>query len=283
MILSATRSVYQFSERFFPVRGRYRLLNYICRLLISDSDRIIALAGTEASVYTRYSDAVERSVMLTGVWEPAETKLFEKNVKTGMTILDIGAHAGIHSVRLASLAGASGMVYAFEPGPAKHRWKQNQSLNPQLKMTLIECALGENDGVAEIHTGASGVGCMLEGQRKAELDAGESVISESIPVRTLDGVWEELGRPNIGFIKMDIEGYEYKALLGASRVLESSRPIICFEFSQVYADMQGITYRNLHSLLTRHGYRIETLPGTPVDADAAFSATANLDLVAYPQ
>ena len=195
MILAWTRSAYQFSERFFPVRGRYRLLSYVSGFLISDSDRVTVLAGTDASVYTRYSDAVERSVMLTGVWERRETKLFEKNVTTGMTVLDIGAHAGIHSVRLASLAGPSGMVYAFEPGPAKHRWRQNQNLNPRLNMMLLECALGENDGVAEIHTGASGVGCMLEGQRIAERDAGESVVSELVPVRTLDGVWDDTGPP----------------------------------------------------------------------------------------
>jgi hypothetical protein len=53
--------------------------------------------------------------------------------------------------------------------------------------------------------------------------AGGHQLGEAIPVqmRTLDGIFEELGWPRIDFLKMDLQGYELEALKGATRALSS--------------------------------------------------------------
>jgi hypothetical protein len=50
-----------------------------------------------------------------------------------------------------------------------------------------------------------------------------------VQVRRLDGFWEESGRPQIAFVKMDVEGAEATVIRGASRFLESCRPTMLIE------------------------------------------------------
>ena len=56
-------------------------------------------------------------------------------------------------------------------------------------------------------------------------DAGTSEFSESVKLVTLDSL--ELGRCD--FLKVDTEGYEYKALLGAVKTISKYKPYIFLE------------------------------------------------------
>jgi hypothetical protein len=47
-----------------------------------------------------------------------------------------------------------------------------------------------------------------------------------VPQCTVDDLVEELGLPRIGFVKIDVEGYETQVLEGAARTIRASRPVL---------------------------------------------------------
>ena len=56
-------------------------------------------------------------LMSGGVWESGITALLGKIISPGMTVVDIGANIGYHTLTAANLVGFNGKVYAFEPEP----------------------------------------------------------------------------------------------------------------------------------------------------------------------
>jgi hypothetical protein len=52
-----------------------------------------------------------------GTYELKKQEAFEKAVKKGDVVFDIGAHAGFYALLASSLVGESGKVFAFEPLP----------------------------------------------------------------------------------------------------------------------------------------------------------------------
>src|SRR5579862_7724955 len=56
-----------------------------------------------------------------GSYEHDKQSLFQKTVRTGDIVYDVGANAGFYSLLASVLVGEKGQVYAFEPLPANLR------------------------------------------------------------------------------------------------------------------------------------------------------------------
>jgi FkbM family methyltransferase len=69
---------------------------------------------------------------------------------------------------------------------------------------------------------------------------------------------------DIGFIHLDIEGFEFKALRGASKLIDKCRPIIAFE-----QHLETDDYKGLSKYLNEKSYKVfminEVLPGCRPD------------------
>lgn len=75
-------------------------------------------------------------------YERAVSEIINKYVKPGMTVLDIGAHIGIHTCRLAKLVGDNGKVIAFEPDTiVLEKLKYNLELNGFRNVEIKNVAL----------------------------------------------------------------------------------------------------------------------------------------------
>ncbi|MGB7846092.1 MAG: FkbM family methyltransferase [Candidatus Acidiferrum sp.] len=84
-------------------------------------------------------------------YEPGTTRLFERILRPSMTMVDIGAHAGYFSLIGASLVGASGTVYAFEPFPQSfQQFQRNIALNGYKNIQAVRKAISDQTGVRKI-------------------------------------------------------------------------------------------------------------------------------------
>ena len=100
-------------------------------------------------------------------------------------------------------------IYAFEPTPKTfEHLKQNTSYYPNIK--VFNCALGEKTGKSSIIT---------VDDWGAQNYLGEG--GTPIEVKTIDS----LNLP-VGFIKMDVEGFEGAILKGASETIRKNKPVI---------------------------------------------------------
>jgi len=172
-------------------------------------------------------------VMLDGYWEMWLTQFLARQVKPGMTVIDVGANFGYFTLLLGDLVGAAGHVVAVEP-------------NPDAASLLLESVLlnGHRTRTKVVpHALAASVGRGLlfapQGEPKnASLVNNQDILGgKTIEVLTLtlDEVALEYGK--VDLVKIDAEGGEQGIVAGMRQVIARDRPKIVLEFNAArYAD-----------------------------------------------
>jgi len=138
----------------------------------------------------------------------------------GKVVYDIGCFIGITTMFFASRAK---QVIAFEPNPASaKRLTENLKIN-NLNVILIPRAVGDKPAVMEmsIDTLMAGGATLVAG-----VDGDSHV---QVEVTTIDEERSTQHLPVPDFIKMDIEGYEYPALVGMLDTIRSHHPSLFIE------------------------------------------------------
>jgi FkbM family methyltransferase len=139
-----------------------------------------------------------------------------------MTVFNIGANIGFHTLALTKLVGTDGVVVAFEPNPeVRDKLIENLFLNGLVNHVCVEeYAMSDFDGHANFSlslTDAQG--------RFEDLPYVEPGASIRVPCKRLDTYVSERGCfPQ--FILMDVEYAEGRVLRGMSQVLEYHRLVI---------------------------------------------------------
>jgi FkbM family methyltransferase len=134
-------------------------------------------------------------------------------VRKGDVVIDGGACWGDASLYFARQAEH---VFAYECVPSNFAiFKRNMDLNPGLasRITLIPKALWETSG-ATLFFSENGPGS----------SAQEKATGLQVETQSIDDLAEERKLSHVDFIKMDIEGAETKALLGAEQTIRRHRP-----------------------------------------------------------
>ena len=131
--------------------------------------------------------------------------------------VDCGCYDGTSAIGfLNSCNGDYKHIYAFEPDKGNLKKIENFYRNQGIdKYTLINKGVWDMD--EELAFAANG---SANSHIQGIIDKNESRI-ETIEVTALDKC---LGNVDISFIKMDIEGAEYKALCGAKDIIKRCRP-----------------------------------------------------------
>jgi FkbM family methyltransferase len=136
-------------------------------------------------------------------------------------VLDVGANRGQYASKLRE-AGYTGRIISFEPLPHLADEVEAASAgDPEWR--LVRCALGREDTESEMNVDSE------QGTLSSLLDASEfgrtwnrrlreeeDVLT--VPVRRLDGMWEDLLKdledPRV-YLKMDTQGFDLEAFAGA--------------------------------------------------------------------
>ncbi|MGH7013913.1 MAG: FkbM family methyltransferase [Stellaceae bacterium] len=140
------------------------------------------------------------SLDLYGEFSEAETALFAQIVKPGMTVLDLGANMGAHTVYFAQAVGRGGRVIAFETQRIIHQILcANVVLNAPSNVFTHQACVGREAGnvlVPPLNYGAT--------NNFGGLALGAFTAGETVPQVTLDS----LALDRCHFVKIDIEGME---------------------------------------------------------------------------
>ena len=163
-----------------------------------------------------------------------ENVLYAQVVKPGMTVLDIGANIGVHTVSLARHVGPDGLVHAFEPQRTIYQMLcGNIALNSLYNVHTR--LVGVGDRIAQIpvpfvdYTKPSNFG---------GVEIGRTPIGELVPLITVDS----LNLQKCHFIKIDVEGMEQVVLDGALQTIRRCNPIIYMENDRPHKSETLIRY-----------------------------------------
>jgi FkbM family methyltransferase len=138
---------------------------------------------------------------------PEITFLKQRRLKPGALVFDLGAHQAVVALLLAKIAGESGRVIAVEAGKRNFDLAvENRSLNRASNLSVLRAVAAERSGRPVP---------FAEGLNGSVGPSGEKVIS-----CTIDELSSKYGTPDV--VMLDIEGYECRALEGATETLKSN-------------------------------------------------------------
>jgi FkbM family methyltransferase len=166
-------------------------------------------------------DIVQLSILTKGEWEPEETRIIINNLYPGQVFYDIGANFGYYSILASSLVGESGQVYAFEPNPyILKKLERNLNINHIQNVTVFPYAVSDHQGERKIYLGPSKNSGATSFRHMENCD-------QEISVKTinLDEFVNENHLHFPDFIKLDIEGAEFLAMIGMADVISNSQNV----------------------------------------------------------
>lgn len=229
------------------------LTPFTVRLTANDV-RMVEYAGIKVAVDIAepvISYSIERAS-----YERHMVAFFERLLRPGMTMIDIGANIGLFSLLGAKLVGESGRVYSIEPrGENARLLLYSATINNFRNINLLPVAVGDSVGytIYQTHIGANGA-LMTKPREDADYN-GQAILhptSQIVPMARLD----TLVSGPIDVIKLDIEGAEGMALRGAGDLIRTHRPIITSEASVEMLDRVSNMPLRDYLLITRDlGYR----------------------------
>jgi FkbM family methyltransferase len=198
-------------------------------------------------------------------------------IRSGDTIVDVGANVGIWTLGAARRAGKHGRAVAFEPVVDNvRRLKRNLMLNGLENVQCEQRVVSDVVGRVTFYQprgGHSGLGSL---SARDEVDLPIEAVST-----TLDQYCAEAGVGRIDFLKVDVEGAELAVFSGAAGTLSSpDAPAIMFEANDTLAQGMGGSTADVKSLLSSHGYRVYQVGARHLSEVARNASHAGEDLLA---
>jgi FkbM family methyltransferase len=188
-------------------------------------DQVKLVSLPRFSLFASNDDLAVGRHIHAGSYEPGVTAVLTRYVKSGMSVLDIGANIGYFTMLLASLVEPTGLVVAVEPNPENIKLiEASRRVNGFEQVLIIQAAAGR-------HTGLLSLNVSYSNGTTAELsdDLDAIFTSHPVPCFSLDSLLPK--DRSINFVKIDTEGAELNALIGLSQTLNRDHPVIVSEFS----------------------------------------------------
>lgn len=224
-------------------RGFWRLHSIVDPRIPNQGVRTARIHGQRCTL--NLSEVNQRNIYL-GVYDPEESAMVHGVLKPGDLFVDVGANFGYYSMLA---LGSGARVIAFEPTP--------QAFNEisKLKIDARQLAIGSAAGNATIWITRSSVGTY----NPSFCRYTEEMDPLDVPVETLDN--QLASEPEIAVLKLDIEGYELRAIRGATETLKRTRAVFC-EFNPRLLEMAGTSNAELYDALRDSGFKdqIGTVP-----------------------
>jgi FkbM family methyltransferase len=204
---------------------------------------------------------IDEKIFDKGYFEEEMLDAFMEYITPGMTFVDVGANIGQHSLFVSRLVGPTGHVISFEP--IKHLYEQmkkSKEANAMNNIDLINAGCGEKIETKELYLDAANIGA------SSVLAPIKGRKLETVTIHIMRAEDALLPYTKIDLIKIDVEGYEYQALLGLERIIARDKPVLFIEYSPTFykrskqgdGDDDGI---RLLTLLQKYDYKVKDLEG----------------------
>ena len=217
----------------------------------------------EMFVY-KNNDIVSKIILESGKWEPVETQSLlsslsyytkKKNIlENDVYILDIGANIGWYSLIL----GRNGFnIISFEPSKINYYiLLKNYCLNKDISMTIINRGLDIEEKNSTIYHPLENLGDAIVFHNESKINKS-NYYKEEIKLTRLSNYIEYLKDKNLALIKLDIEGFEEKAIKGGiDLIIKNHIPFILMEFQPNLLKKQGTDPRTFLEIFEKNGYKM---------------------------
>lgn len=234
--------------------------------------------GVTLAVEPSFKSLVTSVLLAEGDWFETEMQFWRNLLKSGMTVIDVGANAGVYTFSAATRVGNSGKVIAIEPFPACVGYLQETCRVNQFDWVRVYGAAA-SDRSGNIRLSIQGSSELNEViADDAQATPGKYV---EVPCLTLDSLIDREDLKSVDLLKLDAEGHEINVLQGSSRLLKEFAPIILYEN---IAGAQGSNVE-VANFLIQQGYQLNVYQpylDRLVELSALDELGGRLNIVAKP-
>jgi len=229
-------------------------------------------------IFVDLSDIRFLQVLQEVIEDSAEHRILRTLLKPGDTFVDIGANHGSYSVIASQIVGPQGLVIAFEP--QQHLATligRSLQATAASEFEVISAGCSDHAGTVEffIPARASGSAGVF-----AQFSAAGEHRTTKIELTILDEELADIPVRGSLFLKLDVEGSEYNALIGARETVRRHGPAILMEVNPTSAMASGHSVPQLFELLREMGYdaicEVEEFPAARSLAHADIETQRNI-------
>jgi FkbM family methyltransferase len=159
------------------------------------------------------ASATERGALFNPDYNSEELDFLRAHTPQGGMFVDVGANVGTYAMVLARHVGPTGQVVAIEPHPlTQARLAFNRAASGYHHVKLVAAAAGDADGELMIETDGDNLGA-------SHIATGAIPASNAIKVPSLRllRILRDAGVSHVDSLKIDVEGYEDRVLIGFFR------------------------------------------------------------------
>jgi FkbM family methyltransferase len=199
-------------------------------------------------------------ILNTSCFDPEEISVLvallnirRKHFGDGVVALDCGANIGVHTIECAKHMHQWGKVIAFEAQEkVYYALAGNIAINNCLNASAMLVAVGSENKEIRVpvpnYLEPASFGSLELKQNPNNEFIGQTInYSDSALVSVAQKTIDSLNFPRVDVIKIDIEGMEIDALLGANETIQRCKPIMTIEI--IKSDR-----KQLETILSAHGY-----------------------------
>ena len=203
--------------------------------------------------YLPIVDHADRSLVEYWGDDCGELRFLWQFLEPGMTFFDVGAYHGVFSVLAGLKLSGRGQVVAFEPSPReRRRFELHRRMNGIAAIRLEPYAVSAGAGSATFFAVAKGHTTMNSLQPPAIDQPIERLAVDKI---SLDEYMAQHDIPVVDLMKIDVEGGEVQAFLGARNLLSRTRPLLICEVLDWVTRPWGYEAREIVERIAAEGYQ----------------------------
>jgi len=161
-----------------------------------------------------------RALLDEGRYEPEITETLKRRLFPGATFVDVGANEGFFSILAGGLVGSGGRVIAIEPQQRLQSViAKNAEMNELTNLEVHQVAISDSEDILDLHLAPD----VNTGGSALARATRYPVATQRVTTMTLTRFFEIAGIERVDLMKMDIEGFEYEAILGSKDIFKSGR------------------------------------------------------------
>ena len=202
----------------------------------------------------KHPDTISGIIKRSGTWEPTMCQTLAAVFETArifgqqglMTFLDVGSNIGFHSLCLAAPLDGTPMTHTVSVEANQKNygalWTSRELNQWQQHMSIFRVAVSDGSSTEPLcfraFTGNMGGNSAVDPQHHQRIGWHQDIPCDYVPVTTIDAVLRDAAQQQHNqdhmcplVMKLDVEGFEHRALLGAKQLLEKYTPcLIAMEF-----------------------------------------------------
>lgn len=217
--------------------------------LRSVSEDILVPTNFGFDIFCDRRSGIGQTLVMHGQWEGLLSRTILACLQPGDVALDIGANIGYDSLLMSQAVGPSGTIFAFEP-ETENCALLLKNIRHARHANIVPISIGVSDGL-----GLGKISIENSYNRgKPNMRPGQDGATRTILATRLDQLLDLMDVPNISLVKMDIEGFEFKAIVGLGKLIDRVDALTC-EINHGFLEQCGSSAEDIFGYMYAKGFK----------------------------